>query len=632
MRHGTDGTRHAARRRWLAIIVATTLASAAAVLAATDASAPTPPATAPASAPVARTMAAVSPHAASPVTFSPSSTPSYNGDAGDPDVVESGGTFYAFSTGTALGNHLQALVDTSGSPTGGYRSYTGQSFGSSALPTTPGWQAVNTQTSPGVLQIGGHWVMFYDAAQAGHASDTGADCLSVATAASLSPSNAAFTDSSTGPLLCQANLGGAIDPSPFMDPVTGTPWLVWKSNDGGSAQPARIWTEELDSSGTGFLAGSSPTQIFFNNTASFPWESTVEDPSMVYAGGHFNLLFSGGIYTSATYAEGVAECATPTSTCVQSDPNPILQSYGTVAGPGGGSWFTDSAGQNWLVYGGWTPGCTSYSCGGARRLFVTSVTFGGLTGSSGLNAPIVGSALTPDAKGYWLVASDGGIFSFGDAKFLGSAGATPLNRPIVGMARTPDGGGYWLVASDGGIFTYGDASFLGSTGAIHLNEPIVGMAATPDGHGYWLVASDGGIFTFGDAAFLGSTGAIHLNQPIVGMAATPSGKGYWLVASDGGIFSFGDAKFLGSTGAMHLNEPIVGMAATPDGGGYWLVASDGGIFTFGDATFIGSAGSMHLNEPIVGMGATPDGKGYDFVATDGGVFTYGDAGFFGSPA
>ncbi|MDA8196928.1 MAG: hypothetical protein M0019_06970, partial [Actinomycetota bacterium] len=70
--------------------------------------------------------------------------------------------------------------------------------------------------------------------------------------------------------------------------------------------------------------------------------------------------------------------------------------------------------------------------------------------------------------------------------------------------------GYDLVASDGGIFTYGDANFYGSTGAINLNKPIVGMASTPDGKGYWLVASDGGIFTYGDANFYGSTGAINL--------------------------------------------------------------------------------------------------------------------------
>jgi hypothetical protein len=44
------------------------------------------------------------------------------------------------------------------------------------------------------------------------------------------------------------------------------------------------------------------------------------------------------------------------------------------------------------------------------------------------------------------------------------------------MATPTDGKGYWLVASDGGIFSYGDASFYGSTGNITLNKPIVGMA------------------------------------------------------------------------------------------------------------------------------------------------------------
>ena len=119
-----------------------------------------------------------------------------------------------------------------------------------------------------------------------------------------------------------------------------------------------------------------------------------------------------------------------------------------------------------------------------------------------------------------------------------------MAKPIVGMAATPDGQGYWLVATDGGVFSYGDAKFYGSTGAIHLNQPIVDMEATPDGLGYWLVASDGGVFTFGDATFYGSTGAIHLNQPIVGMSATPDGLGYWLVASDGGVFTYGDATVL----------------------------------------------------------------------------------------
>jgi hypothetical protein len=218
------------------------------------------------------------------------------------------------------------------------------------------------------------------------------------------------------------------------------------------------------------------------------------------------------------------------------------------------------------------------------------------------------------------VASDGGIFSFGDASFLGSTGAIHLNQPIVGMAATPTGGGYWLVASDGGIFSFGDAGFFGSTGAIRLNQPIVGMAATPSGQGYWLVARDGGMFSFGDAGFFGSTGAIRLNQPIVGMAATPSGQGYRLVASDGGVFSFGDGEFLGSTGAIRLNQPIVGMAATPSGRGYWFVARDGGVFNFGDAGFDGS-GAAAGRAAFVAMAASTRG-GYWLAGVDGGVYAF----------
>jgi Invasin, domain 3/Bacterial Ig-like domain (group 1) len=173
----------------------------------------------------------------------------------------------------------------------------------------------------------------------------------------------------------------------------------------------------------------------------------------------------------------------------------------------------------------------------------------------------------------------------------GAATATTatLNKPIVAMASTPDGNGYWLAASDGGVFSEGsDTGFYGSAGSLQLNKPIVGMAATPDGKGYWLVASDGGIFNYGDAGFYGSAGSIQLNKPIVGMAATPDGKGYWLVASDGGIFNYGHAGFYGSTGSIQLNKPITAAAPAPDGKGYWLAASDGGIFNYGDAGYFGS--------------------------------------------
>jgi hypothetical protein len=211
----------------------------------------------------------------------------------------------------------------------------------------------------------------------------------------------------------------------------------------------------------------------------------------------------------------------------------------------------------------------------------------------------------PSGRGYWEVASDGGMFSYGAAKFFGSMGGTHLNAAVVGMAPTSNGRGYWEVASDGGIFSFGDAAFFGSMGGTRLNKPVVGIAATPDGRGYWEVASDGGIFSFGDAAFFGSMGGTRLNQPVVGIATTPDGLGYWEVASDGGIFSFGTAGFHGSMGGVVLNKPVVGIAAAPDGLGYWESAADGGIFSFGSADFFGSSGAIALQAPVVGLAATP---------------------------
>ena len=145
------------------------------------------------------------------------------------------------------------------------------------------------------------------------------------------------------------------------------------------------------------------------------------------------------------------------------------------------------------------------------------------------------------------------------------------------MAATPDGGGYWLVAADGGVFAFGDARFFGSTGGLPLASPIVGMAAGPDGDGYWLVAADGGVFAFGVAPLL----RLHGRPPPQPARRRhgrpcPTAAGYWLVASDGGVFAFGDAPFHGSTGSHGPGPPVVGIAAEGAGGGYWLVAADGG--------------------------------------------------------
>ena len=78
-----------------------------------------------------------------------------------------------------------------------------------------------------------------------------------------------------------------------------------------------------------------------------------------------------------------------------------------------------------------------------------------------------------------MVASDGGVFAFGNAGYIGSVPGQGITSPVplVGISPSPDGQGYWLAASDGSLYSYGDATFLGSLSGLSLAAPVVGLAA-----------------------------------------------------------------------------------------------------------------------------------------------------------
>jgi hypothetical protein len=243
-----------------------------------------------------------------------------------------------------------------------------------------------------------------------------------------------------------------------------------------------------------------------------------------------------------------------------------------------------------------------------------SATFRGSTQGMALASPVVAMATTANGAGYWLLAEDGGVFSFG-APFYGSAAGRPLAAPVVGMTATPTGAGYWLVTADGAVLPFGDARDYGGMAGRPLFAPITSLVPGPAGRGYWLYAADGGVFAFGSARFLGSMGGRPLFAPVVGMASTRNGNGYWLVAEDGGVFAFGGARFLGSMGGRPLFAPVVGMARTGSGNGYWLAGSDGGVFSFGDAQFKGSAfGVVPAGRHVAQLVGMPAGTGYRMLA------------------
>ena len=268
----------------------------------------------------------------------------------------------------------------------------------------------------------------------------------------------------------------------------------------------------------------------------------------------------------------------------------------------------------------------------------------------------VGIASNHTDNGYWLVASDGGVFSYGSAHFYGSMGGKALNAPVVGIASTPDGGGYWLVGSDGGIFTFGDAHYYGSMGGKTLSKPIVGMASTPDGGGYWLVGSDGAVYAFGDAKYEGGVNspasatsplATAYGEGVVGISSTTTGDdGYYIVSNFGEVWAYGNAPGSGQNGCLVVSrrgspyiygqsyvqnplvDPVVGIATDPSGG-IWTVDSNGGVFSYNGATYYGSMGGKTLNKPMVGIAPASDGGGYWLTAGDGGVFAFGSSQYQG---
>ena len=121
----------------------------------------------------------------------------------------------------------------------------------------------------------------------------------------------------------------------------------------------------------------------------------------------------------------------------------------------------------------------------------------------------------PPAHGYWLVGSDGGIFTFGSAQFYGSTGASRSSAPSSASCRrlttaatgsTPPTVGSSASATRSSTAP-SPASGLHPAGSglpNSLNAPIVGMVPSIDDGGYFMVASDGGVFAFGDAHFAGS--------------------------------------------------------------------------------------------------------------------------------
>ncbi|MEM9714725.1 MAG: hypothetical protein AAGA17_21065, partial [Actinomycetota bacterium] len=64
-------------------------------------------------------------------------------------------------------------------------------------------------------------------------------------------------------------------------------------------------------------------------------------------------------------------------------------------------------------------------------------------------------------QGYLAVDADGRLAGFGLFTDAGDTEDIALAEPVVDVASTLTGRGYWMAASDGGVFSFGDATFFG---------------------------------------------------------------------------------------------------------------------------------------------------------------------------
>ena len=282
------------------------------------------PTTAPAVAPTRTPVATPSPYDA------PLLGPVIDKDYPDPSLLVASGAFYAFAT-NASGRNVQASISTD---LVHWRELP------DALPALPSWARPGFTWAPEVARIGDGYVMYFTARH----SASGRQCIGAAIASTPA---GPYRPRGDVPLVCEPELGGSIDPYPFLD-ADGTRYLVWKTDSNAIGTPTVIKTARMATDGLSFL--TTPVALIAND---LPWEgAVVEAPTLVRRGDTYVLFYSANDYAGAAYAVGVATASSLEGPWVKS-PRPILASGDSRVGPGGESVATVGD-DTWMLYHAWS--------------------------------------------------------------------------------------------------------------------------------------------------------------------------------------------------------------------------------------------------------------------------------------
>jgi beta-xylosidase len=268
-------------------------------------------------------------------------------DAPDPAVVHHGDHWALFSTQVGFLNIPVAVSDD-------LRRW---SEPVDALPRLPAWAEWGHTWAPGVLRRDNGFVLYF----AARSRALGVQCIGAATSRRI---EGPYTSPATDPLVCQSDLGGSIDPQPFVD-RDGTAYLLWKADANAIGETSQLFAQRLRPDG---LAPAGNSVALIGSDAG--WEQPlIENPALLAVDGSYLLLYSGGWWESAGYATGYAVCHTPLGPCEKhTTQQPILAGTGDQAGTGGASVITGPSGDHWLAYHAWRPDAIGYHNGGTRSL------------------------------------------------------------------------------------------------------------------------------------------------------------------------------------------------------------------------------------------------------------------------
>ncbi|MFL6844450.1 MAG: glycoside hydrolase family 43 protein [Allosphingosinicella sp.] len=281
--------------------------------------------------------------------------PLFEQDFADPFILPNDGEFIAYATNRGINLPMASsrnLVDWDF-----VRDPADPKKLRDGMPHLGAWAKEGLTWAPEVMRIGDRYVLYYTARH----RKKDVQCVGVATA---TDPRGPFQDNRDDAFVCQSDLGGTIDASPFRD-SDGKLYLYYKNDGNNVGKGSTIWAQRLAPDGLS-VVGEAVGLV----RDDAKWENKlVEAPTMVRSPAGYRLFFSAAFYgwnadeRLSPYATGYATCATPMGPCQDSPDNPILHSFndrnaGCLSGPGHTSIF-NAAGRSFIAFHAWaaTKGC-----------------------------------------------------------------------------------------------------------------------------------------------------------------------------------------------------------------------------------------------------------------------------------